>query len=380
MNDPIKAFIIAGEASGDYHGSRLMAALTAIQPKVQFSGIGGDKMKKEGLNSLFSIEQMAVMGFTEVLKHLPFFIQVKKKVLTYIKKKCPQFVILIDYPGFNLHIAKKIKQQTNTKIFYFICPQIWAWKENRIKAMKKYIDHAIVIFPFEQKWYADRDYSVYFPGHPILDDYKKLVKSNYLDQHNLSSEKPVLTLYPGSRAQEFNLHFPIFIQAAQKVRQQIPELQIILGYSTTLSLNELTNVSPPDWLTIEYDQPQHALESADAAIVASGTSTLEAAVFRTPCAVVYKMSFISWLISKYFVQVPYAAMANLIAEEEVMPELLQDNATPEKISDKILPLLEKNETRNSVLKKLTHIKGQLGEKGATERTAHYILNNAGLKN
>lgn len=377
MPERYRIFIIAGEASGDIHGGRLMNALKLICPDIHFNGIGGDKMKEEGLDSLFSIEQMAVMGFTEVIRHLPFFLKVRKKVIEQIQAENSQHVILIDYPGFNLNIAKKIKQTTNAQITYYICPQIWAWKENRLKIMKKYIDHAIVIFPFEQKWYADRGFDVFFTGHPLLDDYSKLNRKLYLESHGLTADKPTLTLYPGSRKQEFKVHFPTLIQAVHLLRTELPDLQIILGYAKTLEKHELKQISAPEWMSIEFEQPQHSLEAADAAVIVSGTSTLEAAVYETPAVVVYKMSNISWLVSKQLVKVPFAAMANLIAEEEVMPELLQHDVTPVNIAKKVLPLLKDIQHRKSVKIKLKEIRSRLGKKGAAERAAKYIMDKTG---
>lgn len=372
MNKAMNIFIIAGESSGDLHGSYLMESLKKINPNICFSGIGGKLMEAQGLNSLVSIEKMSVMGFIEVIKHLPFFMKVKKDVLEKISSIKFDHIILIDYPGFNLNLLPKIKNISLAKITYYICPQIWAWKEKRIEILKKYVDNCIVIFPFEPEWYKKRGVNVFFSGHPIFDEWKPTPKEILAEKLNINPNKPILTLYPGSREQEFKRHFTIFIKSAELIKLKIPDLQVLVGCAKSLHINNLLD-EIPKWVKLEKNNPQYALEIADIAIIASGTSTLEATVFGTPGVVVYKMSPISWWLSKRFVRVKFAGMVNLIANKEIMLELLQDEANPVNISKYVIELLSDSKLIKDKQNQLIEIKNQLGETGANDRIADYIL-------
>ena len=372
MSNTCKIFILAGESSGDLHGGYLMKSLKKINPQIEFFGIGGSLMEAEGLNSLVPLNKMSVMGFVEVLKHLPFFMGLKKKVLTKISQEQFTQIILIDYPGFNLNLLPKLKKITTAKITYYICPQIWAWKEKRIDLLKKYVDNKIVIFPFEPEWYKNRGVDVNFFGHPILDEWEPLTKEKLAEILNLNSEKPILTLYPGSRDQEFNKHISILIEAAKIIKNKIPDIQVIVGCAKSIDISHFS-YNFPDWLILEMHNPQLSLEIADVAIIASGTSTLEAAVFGTPGVIVYKLSPISWWLSKLFVKVKFAGMVNLIANKEIMPELLQNDANPEKISQYILELLENPKKYEEIKMELLKVKNSLGEKGVCEKIAKNIM-------
>lgn len=372
MSKTCKIFILAGETSGDLHGSYLMKSLKKINPHIEFSGIGGSFMEAEGIYSLVPLNKMSVMGFVEVIKHLPFFMDLKKKVLEKITQEQFSQIILIDYPGFNLNLLPKLKNITTAKITYYICPQIWAWKEKRIELLKKYVDNKIVIFPFEQEWYKSRGVDVNFFGHPILDEWEPSPKERLAEKLNLNPEKPTLTLYPGSRVQEFHKHITILIEAAKLIKIKIPDIQVIVGCAKSINISQYSS-NFPDWLILEIHNPQLSLEIADVAIIASGTSTLEAAVFGTPGVIVYKLSPISWWLSKQFVKVKFAGMVNLIANKEIMPELLQDEANPEKISQNILDLLE--DPKKYIKKKieLLKVKNALGGKGVCEKIANNIM-------
>ena len=227
--EPSILFIIAGEESADNHGATLMKAMLSQNPNLKFSGIGGNKMISVGLKSIENIEKLAVMGFVEVIKHLVFFHNLTKRILVEIDICKPQQIILIDYPGFNLRLAKKIKKQFNIPITYYISPQIWAWKEKRIEIIRKYVDQMLVIFPFEENWYKKRGIEVKFVGHPIFDEWMPTSKENLCDELTLKLNTPVVTLYPGSRKQEVNRHLPILLQAAYQLRAENMDIQFILG-------------------------------------------------------------------------------------------------------------------------------------------------------
>ena len=367
---PPTYFIIAGEQSADNHGALLMEAMLAQNPEIEFKGIGGKKMTNAGLNSIEDIDKLAVMGFVEVIRHLVFFRKLTERVLSEIEKESPNQIILIDYPGFNLRLAKKIKSKFDIPITYYVSPQLWAWKEKRINIIKKHIDQMLVIFPFEEQWYKDRGVEATFVGHPIFDEWTPSTKEELCRLLNLNHEKQILVLYPGSRLQEVKKHLPILVQAAKKLKDEIPSIQVILGAAPQI---DWTQWNLPDWIQVESKYPQKALECGDLAFVASGTSTVEATVFGTPMIVTYKMATLSWWLSKILVNVPFAGMVNILAEKEIMPELLQENATVEKLSSIALSILKNPDTLQKMKKDLNLIQNKLNGEGASKRAAIKIL-------
>jgi lipid-A-disaccharide synthase len=367
---PPTYFIIAGEQSADSHGALLMKAMLAQNPEIEFKGIGGKKMTNAGLNSIEDIEKLAVMGFVEVIRHLGFFRKLTEEVLSEIEKEKPNQIILIDYPGFNLRLAKKIKNKFDIPITYYVSPQLWAWKEKRINIIKKHIDQMLVIFPFEEQWYKERGVKAVFVGHPIFDEWTPSTKEELCGLLNLNHEKQVLVLYPGSRLQEVKRHLPILLQATKKMKDEIPSLQVILGAASQI---DWAQWDLPDWIQVESKYPQKALECGDLVFVASGTSTVEATVFGTPMIVTYKMATLSWWLSKILVNVPFAGMVNILAEEEIMPELLQENATVEKLSSTALSILNNFEILQKMKEDLNLIQNKLKGEGASKRAAIKIL-------
>ena len=362
--------MIAGEQSADNHGSAIINEIKKMNENIKFIGIGGKKMIASGLHSIENINRLSVMGFVEVLKHLFFFKKLTKKVLHVINQHKPDQIILIDYPGFNLHLAKKIKKIHNIPITYYIGPQIWAWKENRLEIIKKNIDQMLVIFPFEKDWYEQRGFSVKFVGHPIFDEWYPTSRAELCQLLHLKEEKPIITLYPGSRIQEINRHLPLFIDVAKKVKKYNNKIQFIMGLAKNINLNEF---NMPDWIKIEEKNPQKALECGDLALTASGTSTIEAAVFGTPMIIVYKMSFLSWLLSKVLVKVDFAGMVNIIANKEIMPEYLQNNANVNSITKNIINIMDnKNELIDMELK-LSQISEKLKSNNASKKAADHIM-------
>jgi len=364
-------FILSGEPSGDEYGAKLMQNLMAQESNVNFIGIGGPLMQQQGLKSIVPLEKMSVMGFFEIIKTLPFFLKLEKNILKLIAEKKPNKIILIDYPGLNLRLAPKIKSLINTKIFYYISPQIWAWKEKRIEIIKKHIDKMIVIFEFEKKWYKKRNVDVEYVGHPFLDIWEKAQTSNIIKKYNLDINKPILTLFPGSRQQELKKHLDLFIKTALKVKADLPDLQILLGLHSNIQLTQ--NID--DSITIIQDEPLKALEVAHSAIVASGTATLQAAIMNTPAIVVYKMNFISWFLAQKMVKTRYASMANIIADQEVFPEYLQSEANINNLYHAAYKMLNDDDYQNELKQKIELINKKIGLIGASKKTAEYILNN-----
>lgn len=357
-------YIVAGEASGDLHGFHLMRSCKKVDSKINFRGIGGPKMKSRGLSSLVNFNRLAVMGFVEVFRDLLFFIKLKKFLIKDIKKHSPQKIILIDYPGFNLSLAKTIKKTIDIPVFFYISPQVWAWKEARVKQIKKNIDKLIVIFPFEKEWYKKRGVEVEFFGHPLID----LIKKQKTTQ--VKNQTKVVGLFPGSRKQEILKHLPILQQTMVILRKKKPEIKFILCHAPGLDKTTKTLLQKINVEKIVYNS-EEAFQSCDAAIVTSGTATLECAISQTPLVVIYKTSIISWLIAKYFLSIPFISIVNIIANKKIVEECLQKNATPQKIASETLQLLKYPERMKENLSK---VKNSLGHSGVYKKTAQFIIN------
>ena len=367
-NNPLKFFLIAGEPSGDIHGANLIAEIRKIEPNSSFMGHGGDKMKDAGMKLIHHINVLSVMGFLEVLKYLPRFLKIMGETIKAIERSQPDRVVLIDYPGFNLRLAKNISF-LNIPISYFILPQSWAWKEKRVEILKKYIDQSISIFSFEQGWYKNKGLDTDYVGHPFADiNHLDESSEEYYKRHDLNISKPILVLLPGSRQQEINRHWSIILDATYKLLSINEDIQVIIGKSKNVLLEPI-----PDNFKIE-ENSKKAIISATAAITCSGTATLECAVEDTPMVVCYKLSTISWYIAKILSKVKYSSIVNLILNKEVVPELLQNKMNSKNIVDKIMPLLDsKSFKRKKMLSNFSEIRKTLGIPGFYERAAFLII-------
>ena len=293
----LNVFILAGEESGDLHGSNIMLSMKKKHPNILFSGIGGKNMERMGFRSLVPMNEIAVMGFWEVLKKLFFFIALEKKIISFIKKNRPDKIILIDYPGLNLRLAKKLKSlNISTPIFYYISPQIWAWKEKRIQLIKKYVDSLIVIFPFEKTWYKNKNIKVEYFGHPLIDIVKKQL-STFKSIRKITSVQKILLL-PGSRTQEISRHLPIFQSITKNYYITNPHVHFTISSIEGLSQNLYSGFNKN--VTITQKNTLELLQDTDVVIVASGTATLECALAKKPMIVIYKTSHFSWLLSRLF--------------------------------------------------------------------------------
>jgi len=359
-------FLVAGEESGDFHGARLISALKEKCPDASFVGHGGNKMKSAGMEIFEHVDNLAMMGFTEVLKHLPYMINVMGKTLEKIQEIKPRRLILIDYPGFNLRLAKNI-HPLGLPITYFIMPQVWAWKEKRVKTIRKYIDQALCIFPFEQEWFEQRGINAHFVGHPFTDFHKPTMhKKAFFKKHHLDINKPLLVLFPGSRQQEIDRHLPILIKTVSLINNN--NLQIIIGKAPNISLPTIPN----HW-KIEEEDTSLCLEHGTAVLTSSGTATLQSAVQDIPAVVSYKLSTGSWFLAKNLSKVPFAAMTNLIAGKQIVPEFLQNEMTPEKLANAVKPLLNNSHERKNMLMGYEEVRRTLGMPGTYERAADAIL-------
>lgn len=361
-------FIVAGEDSGDLHGARLVEEIRQQESNARFVGHGGNKMAAAGVEIFEPADKLAVMGFTEVVKHLAYFKKVMRTTVETIERLCPTRIILIDYPGFNLRLARNIFH-LGIPVTYFILPQVWAWKEKRVKIIRKYFDQVLSIFPFEEEWYHKRKVAAQFIGHPFAEQSAAaLTQDEFYQKHGLSADEKLLVLFPGSRQQEVDRHWPVFLPAARKITQSSNSIRIIVGKAPHVELNPL-----PDDILVESDDPRLALRYGQAALVASGTATLEAAVYDIPAVVAYRLSAPTYFLARSMVRLPYVAMVNLIAGKQVVPELLQNKLTVENLKQVVTPLLNDTNERETLLSGYAEVRQNLGAPGAYRRAAEAIL-------
>jgi len=368
-----KLMIITGEVSGDLIGASLIKELKKLDAGLTIFGIGGEKMCEQGMNILYHINKMAFLGFTEVVKHLPFIKKVQADLLAVAKKEEIKNVVLIDYPGFNLNIAKKLKKN-GMKIIYYISPQLWAWGSGRMKKIKRLVSKMLVVFPFEEKLYKSNNVDVDFVGHPLIDrinEYQFLSKQELFRKFGLDGSKELLLLMPGSRKHELEKLFPQIIKSAKKLADEF-NLQIVIACSSNIDENLFYKLSgQSDYKVITgftYDLMKYAMFG----IVKSGTSTLEAGYFALPMIIVYKISGLTYLIVKKLIKVSKIGMVNILLEDNVVPELIQNDVSEGKIYDVGAKILSDKEYFNSVKLKLNMVKDKLGNEGASARASKQI--------
>ena len=386
---PKTIFLIAGETSGDTLGAELIKSILNQHngKNIEFIGTGGQKMKIAGLQQLFDLTEHAVVGFWEVLKNYFKFRKLFQQLINLAIKKEPDAIVLIDYPGFNLRFARAIRnhQRQGTgafkkwqpKIIAFVSPQIWAWKENRLKQITSDFDLMLSIFPFEKSWYAKRapNFKVEFVGHPLVDRFSIDKNKNNKTSSNpdLFTVHPEVLLLPGSRHRELEKHLPEMLEAVKIIATELKiKVRIVLPNKKMLSLAK--HIVPTGTeIILQIGNLEESLNHAILTIASSGTVTMECAWFKVPTVVVYKTSLITYIIGKLLVKVPYVAMPNILAEEEIFPEFIQNEATPDNIAKASLRILQDSTERQKILTGLKHIASQLGEPGATNRAAKSIL-------
>ncbi len=366
--NPAKSiFIIAGEESGDIHGAKLVQEIKKLNPATRFVGLGGDKMKIAGVEIIEHISNLSFVGFTEVLKHLPYIRRVMNNTIRQIQSIQPARITIIAYHGFTIRMAKKT-QNLKIPITYFILPQVWAWKENRAFKIKNFTDQALSIVPFEKDWFNKRGIKIDFVGHPFVDiEKQQIIKNNFFSTHSLKLDAPLLTLLPGSRQQEIDRHWPIFLNVINKLHGVFPNLQFILGKAPNIIISDI-----PKFVKIEENNVRLAMAYGNTGLIASGTATLEAAVLGLPAVVCYKTSDITYWVGKQLAKVEYLSLINLIAKRKIVPEFLQNNMTPEALIKAIIPLLSDTPERKKMTDGYKQITKELGSPGVYLRAAKLI--------
>ena len=369
--------VIAGEVSGDLHGASLIRELKNLDSSLKIFGIGGDKMKAEGMELIYHIDKMAFLGFVEVIKHLPFIKKVQRDLMAEVKKRKAQEIVLIDYPGFNLSIAKKLKQlepELKLELIYYITPQVWAWGKGRVNKIRELFKKVLVVFPFEEKFFKEKNVNAEFVGHPLIQeiDNYNFVSRNLLDnKFDLDSAKEILLILPGSRKQEVKSIFPEAVNAASKLADEF-DMQIVVACSSNLDEKVFDELTDHKNFKVIKDHTYDLLKHAKFGIVKSGTSTLEAGLLELPMVIIYKTSWLTYTIGKSLVKIKNIGMANIVLDEQVVPELIQKEANAERIYDEAKNILSDEDMLNNIKLRLSRIKKVLGDKDAPKNAAKII--------
>jgi lipid-A-disaccharide synthase len=367
----LKLYIIAGEASGDLHGSNLMKYLKAENSEIEFRFWGGDKMQQQGGTLVKHIKDLAFMGFLEVLKNIKTILNNIRFCKNDIAAFQPDALILIDYPGFNLRIAEWAKSQ-GIKVYYYVSPQVWAWKQSRVHKIKKCVDELYVILPFEKDFYKKFDFDVHYLGHPLLDavdDFKAtIVDKKLIYSENNLSDKPIIALLPGSRKQEVAMKLPIMLNAVRSFKEH----QIVIAGAPSLSEDfYLQFIKQSD--QIIFGKTYDLLEISEAALVTSGTATLETALFKVPQVVCYKGSNFSYQIAKRLIKIKFISLVNLILNREAVKELIQQECNAAFIEKELSKIVAGGKNREKMLNDYNELEQILGAGGASKKIAHALL-------
>ena len=367
----MKYYIIAGEASGDLHASNLVAEIKQKDKKAEFRGWGGDLMKKQGVELVKHYRMTAYMGFVEVAvnlrKVLGNIAQCKKDIVDYQ----PDAVILVDYPGFNLRIADFVHEK-GFRVFYYISPQVWAWKRRRVRKIKKTVDRMLVIFPFEEEFYKNYGIDVTYVGNPLLDEFAKFGTANrsmFLRRNSLGEKREIIALLPGSRKQEVNRMLPEML----KVVPEFPEYQFVIGGVSSIGKDFYKKIIGNVDVFLIEGQTYELLQNSSAAVVTSGTATLETALFTVPEVVCYKANHFSYLIAKRLIKVKYISLVNLVMDKAVVKELIQGELTKDNIRKELDLLLHNGKRQRQILEDYDELRERLGNAGASEKAATIIV-------
>jgi lipid-A-disaccharide synthase len=373
MDGTRKVMIIAGEASGDIHGARLVKAMQALSPGLEFFGIGGSVLRQAGVRISVDNSQIAVVGISEALSKLRILLRALKIAKEDLKRIRPDLLIVIDFPDFNLRVAT-VARKLGIPVMYYIGPQIWAWRTGRVKKIKKVVDHMVVIFPFEAAFYRTNHVPVTFAGHPLLDGMVPIRSGQ--TKENLTANGSLIGLLPGSRNEEIRRLLPTMVQVADILSEHMPGIRFAIPVASSVdrALVETIAEGGATRFLILSDRLRNILDEATLLITASGTVTLEAAIAGTPMIIVYKVSHLSYWLAKRLVRVKHIGLANLVAGKTVVPELIQREASAEKIAGQALQLLRDENRLAEMRHQLNRVAQSLGPPGASKRAAQVAMN------
>jgi lipid-A-disaccharide synthase len=370
-----QVLIVAGEASADLHGSNLVKAIHKSDPHIAFSGIGGRKMEDAGVRILASSSDMAVVGLTEVVSRLRAITGAYLKLRSLLKHQRPDLLILIDYPDFNIALAG-VAKRFGVPVLYYISPQVWAWRQGRVKKLVDRVDRMAVILPFEENFYRRKGLDVEYVGHPLLDALPQdLPRGDALKALGLDSTFPILGLLPGSRKEEITNLLPAMVRGAEILSSRYPDLKCVLPLAPTIARERVEAITGPSSVDVTLFEGSiyTALKACDAALVTSGTATLETAMMGVPMVIAYRVSRLSYWIGRMVIQVPHIGLVNLVAGEGIVPELIQHEVTPDRLAREALTLLEAGQNREKMIKKMEALRKNLGKGNPSQQTAKLAL-------
>ncbi len=375
MNDkPYRYLVVAGEASGDLHGSNLISALKVLQPLARFSGMGGSRMREAGVETLFGIERMGTVGVIEVLNEFDHYYKVYRTLMKEIASRKYDAVILIDYPTLNLRLAKQ-GRRFDCPVLFFISPQIWAWRKGRIKDIRESVRKMFVILPFEEKLYLDAGVDAEFLGHPFIDMvHPSRSREESKMKYSLEPGIKTIGILPGSRMNEINSLLGVMVEAAERIRNELGPCQFLLPIADSIDPDLIRERLGSNSLGIQLIQGEayDVMNICDTVIIASGSATLEAGILGCPMVIVYKLNPLTYWMARLLVKIPLVGLVNIVAGEGVVPELIQDKVTAENISAEVLALLRDPEKEQAVRERLLRIKKSLGEPGVMKVVAKRI--------
>jgi lipid-A-disaccharide synthase len=373
-----KILIVAGEPSGDLHASNLVRDIISIDPDIEFFGLGGELSRAAGVDVISDISKLALVGLVEVWKNIFAVKDTFQKTLGRVDTERPDLAILVDYPGFNLRLAKELKRRS-IPVVYYISPQIWAWGADRIDIIKRCVRKMIVFFKFEEELYRSRGINVEFVGHPLIDTVKAASsRKNALKTYGLTEAFPVVALLPGSRQLEVKNLLRTMVDATDIVKSKVKDSQFIIAKHPSLPIDLYKDaIGPRADIKIAENDTYNVVAASDFAMVASGTATLETAILGTPLLVTYKANLLTYIVYKFVATIRFLGIVNIIAGKEIAPELLQYNATPEKLAHVTIDILTDDSARSTMIRELGRVRSSLGAGGASLRAAQAVLREIG---
>ncbi len=373
---PLSVMVSAGEASGDAHAAHAIEALSDQGVAFSSFGMGADQLQAAGTELIVDCRDLAVIGIVDVLINYPRFMKRLARLRDTLRQRRPDVLLLVDYPDFNLKLAETARE-LGIPVLFYISPKVWAWRAGRVKRISKLVSHMAVLFPFEVEIYQKAGVPVSYVGNPVVADaVSPFTTDEACDHFGLDSDKPVVSLLPGSRTGEINRNLPAMLATASLIAQRLPDCQFILPVAPTLEesfIKDSLGENAPEKLTVVTGNSRTVMRASDVALVASGTATLETALMGTPMVVMYIINRLNYAIMKRLISIPDISLVNIVAGRRIVPEYVQDAATPEAMADDVLSLLQDDERRHTMLEDLQALKINMGDSGASERVADLIV-------